>query len=62
MTNSEKHLQLVQNQFNELTRLKTLGYFKTSELNAVESQLNILVSEIHLTKSWINKDFLTIKK
>jgi hypothetical protein len=59
MTNSQKHLQLIQNEYNELLRLKVLGYFMVSDIDAVNNQLSILENEIHTTKSWINKDFLT---
>lgn len=61
MTNSQKHLQLIQNEYNELLRLKVLGYFMVSDIDAVNNQLNMLENEIHTTKSWINKDFLTAK-
>jgi|LakMenEpi03Aug12_release.lakeMendotaPanAssembly.Ray.scaffolds.fasta_scaffold5735478_1 hypothetical protein len=61
MTNSQKHLQLIQNEYNELLRLKVLGYFMVSDIDAVNNQLSILENEIHTTKSWINKDFLTAK-
>ena len=61
MSNSEKHLQLVQNEYNEISRLKSLGYFKPSEIEVVNNTLNYLDSEISITKSWINKDFLTRK-
>jgi len=61
MSNSEKHLQLVQNEYNELLRLKFLGYFLPKDLENVDYRLNVLSNEIHLTKSWVNKDFLTRK-
>jgi hypothetical protein len=61
MTNSQKHLQVIENEYNELLRLKVVGYFKPSELNNVDNTIATLENEIHTTKSWINKDFLTRK-
>ena len=57
MTNSEKHLQLLQNEFNELTNLKVVGYFMTNDLKLVNERLSILENEIHNTKYWVNIDF-----
>ena len=62
MSNSEKHLELVQNEYNELLRLKTLGYFVPKDLESVNYRISELSNEIHMTKSWINIDFLTAKK